>query len=51
LHRFANDILGELAQAYLPIHRYHTKQRILIPLHDSDRENELPSSREAPSDN
>ena len=28
-----NDIIGELSQGYLPI-RYHTRQRILIPIQD-----------------
>ena len=38
IHRYVNDIIGELSQGYLPINRYHTKQRILIPIHEDSEE-------------
>lgn len=47
LQRYVNEIMSELTANYQPIHRYHTKQRILIPLPDSDEEEEAASSPEA----
>ena len=32
------DIIGELTSTYIQIPRYHSKQRILIPIMDSDDE-------------
>ena len=40
IHRYVNDIIGELSQGYLPINRYHTRQRILIPIHEDSEEEE-----------
>ena len=34
INRYVNDVMGELSQGYHTLHRYHTKQRILIPLPD-----------------
>ena len=36
--KYVEDILSELASNYQPMHRYHTKQRILVPLPDSEDE-------------
>lgn len=47
LQRYVSEIMSELTANYQPIHRYHTKQRILIPLHESDEEEEAASSPEA----
>lgn len=41
LSRFVNDIVNELSSNYQPIHRYHTKQRILIAMPDSEDEEEF----------
>jgi len=41
LSRFVNDIVNELSANYQPIHRYHTKQRILIAMPDSEDEEEF----------
>ena len=39
IQRYVSDIMGELSQSYHQMHRFHTKQRILIPLpDDSDEE-------------
>ena len=40
LQKYVNDIMSELNLSYMPIHRYGTKQRILIPLPDSEDEEE-----------
>lgn len=50
LQRFVAEIVGELSQMYQPLHRYHTKQRILIPMPDSDDEDYVqPSARDVTS--
>jgi len=38
LTKYVNDIIGELTSTYIQIPRYHSKQRILIPIMDSDDE-------------
>lgn len=38
LTKYVNDIVGELTSTYIQIPRYHSKQRILIPIPDSDDE-------------
>jgi len=38
LTKYVNDIIGELTSTYIQIPRYHSKQRILIPIMDSEDE-------------
>ena len=40
IHRYVNDIMSELSQGYHQLHRFHTKQRILIPMPEDGLESD-----------
>ena len=49
LSKFVADIMNLLAKDYQQIPKYHQKQRILVPGHDSDSEEEEPEMPDSPT--
>ena len=47
--KFVADIMNLLAKDYIQIPKHHSKQRILVPVHDSDSEEEEPEMPDSPA--
>ena len=38
LHKYVKDIVSELDSSYLPIHKYCTRRKILVPVDEEEAE-------------